>query len=404
MRIESIELRNYRVFRRARLDHLPRMAVVVGANGSGKSTLFDAFSFLKDALQDNARVAVARRGGFRELVSRGERGPIAVILKFRESGGRLATYSLEVGEAGGRVVVEREILRYRRGQKGKPWHFVDFRRGEGTAITNEALYGQTGVEEEREEFSLEDPSILAIKGLGQFRSFPVVAEFRNLIENWHISDFRIADARVSSEAGFADHLSARGDNVALVAQHLHESHPDRFEAVLRAMRLRVPGVRDVEVRSTEDGRMVLRFRDGEFKDPFIARYVSDGTIKMFAYLVLLHDPKPHPCLAVEEPENHLYPVLLRELCEEFRDYAGGGGQVFVSTHSPEFLNAVELDEIYWLGRRGGFSMVRRASEDEILRNLIEAGDVPGDLWRQGCFDDVRAWQGASPVVPWAEVT
>ena len=389
MRIESIELRNYRVFRRARLDRLPAMAVLVGANGSGKTTLFDAFSFLKDALKDNARVAVARRGGFRELLSRGAPGPIAVTIKFRESGGRLATYSLAVEEVKGRVVVEREILRYRRGQKGKPWHFVDFRRGVGTAITNEALYGQVGVEEEREDFALEDPSILAIKGLGQFRSFPVVAEFRNLIENWHISDFRIADARVSSEAGFADHLSPRGDNVALVAQYLHESHPDRFEQVLETMRQRVPGVRDVEVRSTEDGRLVLRFRDGEFRDPFIARHVSDGTIKMFAYLTLLHDPKPHPCLAVEEPENQLYPALLRELCEEFRDYARRGGQAFVSTHSPEFLNAVALDEIFWLVKREGFSTARRASDNEILRNLTEEGDVAGDLWRQGCFDDAH---------------
>ena len=389
MRIESIELRNYRVFRRARLDRLPAMAVLVGANGSGKTTMFDAFSFLKDALKDNARVAVARRGGFRELASRGERGPIAVTIKFRESGGRLATYSLAVGESGGRIFVEREILRYRRGQKGKPWHFIDFRQGAGTAITNEALYGQVGVEEEREDFTLEDPSILAIKGLGQFRSFPVVAEFRNLIENWHISDFRIGDARVSAEAGFADHLSPRGDNVALVAQYLHESHRERFAEVLEAMRLRVPGVEDVEVRSTEDGRLVLRFRDGEFQDPFIARHVSDGTIKMFAYLVLLHDPKPHPCLAVEEPENQLYPALLRELCEEFRDYARRGGQAFVSTHSPEFLNAVDLDEIYWLVKRDGFATASRAADNETLRNLIREGDVPGDLWRQGCFDDAH---------------
>jgi predicted ATPase len=42
MQIESIEIRNYRVFRDARLTDLPRMAVVVGVNGSGKSTLFDA--------------------------------------------------------------------------------------------------------------------------------------------------------------------------------------------------------------------------------------------------------------------------------------------------------------------------------------------------------------------------
>jgi predicted ATPase len=386
MQIESIEIRNYRLFRDAKLTDLPRMTVVVGANGSGKSTLFDAFSFLKEALTQNVAQAVARRGGFQELVSRGEKGPIGITVKFRESGGRLATYQLDIASEAGRPVVEREILKFRRGQYGQPWHFVDFSRGKGTAITNEAAYGQEGVAEERKDHVLDDPSVLAIKGLGQFKEFRVVAEFRSLIENWHISDFHISDARPSAEAGYAEHLSTRGDNVAQVAQYLYEHHRERFDKVLQVMSERVPGVSRVEAKPTEDGRLVLRFQDGSFKDPFIARYVSDGTIKMFAYLVLLYDPKPHPLLAIEEPENQLYPELLHELVEEFRDYARRGGQVFVSTHSPEFLNGAQLDEIYWLVKHDGFTTVRRASESGLLGNLVEQGDLPGTLWKQGLFE------------------
>lgn len=386
MQIESIEIQNYRLFRSAELSDLPRLAVVVGANGAGKSTLFDVFSFLKEALTQNVAQAVARRGGFRELVSRGEEGPIGITLKFRESSGRLATYSLEVASDQGRPVVNREVLKFRRGSYGQPWHFLDFSRGRGTAITNEAVYGQAGVEAERREYILDEPSILAIKGLGQFKEFRVVAEFRSLIESWHISDFHIAEARPSAEAGYAEHLSTRGDNVAQVAQYLYEHHRDRFDKVLEVMRQRVPGVSKVEARPTEDGRLVLRFQDGAFRDPFIARYVSDGTIKMFAYLVLLYDPKPHPLLAVEEPENQLYPELLSELAEEFRDYARRGGQVFISTHSPDFLNATKIEEIYWLVKQDGFTAVRRAGESELLRSLMAEGDLPGALWKQGLFE------------------
>jgi len=386
MQIESIEIRNYRLFRATELRNLPRLAIVVGANGSGKSTLFDVFSFLKDALTQNVQTAVARRGGFRELVSRGQTGPIEIVVKFRESGGKLATYQLEIAEHEGRPVVHREVLKFRRGQYGQPWHFVDFSRGRGSAITNESAYGQEGVKEERKEHVLDDPSVLAIKGLGQFKEFRVVAEFRGLIENWHVSDFHISDARPSAEAGYAEHLSTRGDNIAQVAQYLYEHHRDRFDRVLRVMSERVPGVSKVEAKETEYRRLVLRFQNGSFKDPFIARYVSDGTIKMFAYLVLLYDPKPHPLLAVEEPENQLYPELLHELVEEFRDYARRGGQVFVSTHSPEFLNGAQLDEIYWLVKQDGFTTVRRASEIELLRNLVAEGDLPGALWKQGLFE------------------
>ncbi|WP_395145851.1 AAA family ATPase [Armatimonas sp.] len=388
MQIETIELRNYRLFRDAVLTDLPRLTIVVGANGSGKSTLFDVFAFLKDALTQNVASAVARRGGFNELVSRGQKGPIGITIKFRESSGRLATYQLDIANDRGKVVVHREVLKFRRGRRGQPWHFVDFSRGKGTAITNEAMYGQKGVTAEREERVLADPSVLAIKGLGQFTEFRVVAEFRDLLENWHISDFHISDARSSAEAGYAEHLSMGGENVAQVAQYLYENHPDQFEKVLQAMRRRVPGIDRVEAKPTEDGRLVLRFQDGSFKDPFIARYVSDGTIKMFAYLVLLYDPKPHPLLAVEEPENQLYPELLQELLEEFRGYALRGGQVFASTHSPDFLNGAKLEEIYWLVKKEGFTTVERASDSELLRNLVAEGDLPGALWKQGLFKGV----------------
>ena len=393
MQIEGIEIKNYRLFRHLILQDLPRMTVVVGANGSGKSTLFDVFTFLKDALTENVSAAVARRGGFRELVSRDTDGPIELTIKFRESGGRLVTYQLVIGSERGRTVVEREVLRYRRGQRGQPWRFVDFSKGIGTAITNESAYGQEDAKEERADYALDDPSILAIKGLGQFREFRVVSEFRNLIESWYISDFHIADARPSAEAGYAEHLSTRGDNVALVAQYLYENHPDKFHEVLNAMRWRVPGITGVEAKPTDDGRLVLRFQDGSFKDPFIARYVSDGTIKMFAYLVLLYDPKPHSLLAIEEPENQLYPELLQELAEEFRAYAKRGGQVFVSTHSPDFLNGTELDEIFWLVKRDGFTTARRANHSEVLRNLA-AGEMPGVLWNRNMFEGAGlSWVG-----------
>lgn len=386
MQIESLHLENYRLFRDALLTDLPRMVVIVGANGSGKSTLFDALSCLKESLEQNVAQAVARRGGFRELVSRGEEGPIGIKITFRESGGRLATYHLEIASDGGRPVVEREVLNFRNDPHGDPWNFIDFSRGKGTAITNEEMYNQDGVDAVRSEHSLDDPSVLAIKGLGQFKEYRLVAEFRAIIEGWHISDFHITDARPSAEAGYAEHLSTHGENVAQVAQYLYENHRKRFDHMIEVFRQRVPGVEGVEARPTEDGRLVLRFQDGSFKDPFIARYVSDGTIKMFAYLVLLNDPKPHPLLAIEEPENQLYPELLRELVEEFRDYARRGGQVFVSTHSPEFLNATKLEEIYWLVKRDGFTTIRRASDNELLCRLISEGDVPGALWKQGLFE------------------
>lgn len=391
MRLISIKIKNYRVFENIEIKNIPGFCVIIGANGTGKSTLFDIFGFLRDALKNNIRQALQIRGGFNEVVTRGKQNEdIEIELKFRMkilSAERLVTYVLIVGQEKQRPIIKREILRYKRGEYGSPFHFLDFQNGRGYAIKNEEDFKSDG-ELEREEQQLESADILAIKGLGQFQRFKAANAFRSLIENWHVSDFHISDARGSKDALYAEHLSPTGDNMAVVAQYIYQQHPEVFREILKRMRSRVPGVSKVEAKNTEDGRLILKFQDQAFKDPFIDRYVSDGTMKMFAYLILLFDPKPHPLLCVEEPENQLYPSLLRELAEEFASYAHRGGQVFVSTHSPYFLNAVPLDSIFWLIKDQGITKIQKATDSETLRNLVDAGDLPGYLWNQGWFEGV----------------
>jgi predicted ATPase len=394
MKIESIRLKNFKAFRDVHLKDMPSFLVVVGANGSGKSTLFDVFGFLHDCLKSNVRQALDKRGRFREVLSRGcdpEKDVILIELQYRmEITGveRLVTYSLEIGESKGAPIVQRELLRYKRGRYGSPYHFLDFSKGEGYAITNEEDFKKSDEELERESQKVA-PDTLAIKGLGQFERFKAANAFRQLIENWHVSDFHINAARGRKEAtGDSEHLSESGDNLPLVAQYLHEQHPEVFKQVLSTMTRRVPGVASVEPILMSDGYLTLRFQDGSFKTPFLDRYVSDGTIKMFAYLVLLYDPRPHPLLCVEEPENQLYPQLMAELAEEFRMYSNRGGQVLVSTHSPDFLNATELDEVCWLVKRDGHTEIHRAKDNKQIAAYVAEGDQLGYLWKQCFFDGV----------------
>jgi predicted ATPase len=393
MRIEQIRLKNFKMFQDATVRGIQPFTVLVGANGSGKSTFFDLFGFLRDCLKDNVRAALTKRGGFREVVTRGhESEEILIELKIRMAlpiGSRLVSYRVEIAQPNGAVVVKGERLQYSRLKGGgQPFRFIDFQDGAGSAISNEAELAKGG-DERREDQRLDSPDILAIKGLGQFQRFEAASAIRSLIENWHVSDFHISAARVSPDAAFAEHLSTEGENLPLVAQYIFENHPKAFDEILTIMKRCVPGVSDVAAKQTEDGRIVLRFQDGSFKDPFVARFVSDGTIKMFAYLVLLHDPKPHPLLCVEEPENQLYPSLMPELSEEFEKYARRGGQVFVSTHSPDFLNAVPLESLLVLTKESGLSLIRKATEFSQIANMISAGDKLGWLWREGMFKGVN---------------
>jgi len=394
MQIESIRLKNFKAFKDVEMRDIPKLCVLVGANGTGKSTLFSVFGFLKDALSGNVNSALSKLGGargFDEVMSRDSSGFIEIELKFREKDTKespLITYFLQIGKKGGRAYVEREILKYRRGSRGKPWHFLDYSSGTGEAVTNEVDSVKNEKELKREPQQLKSNDILAVKGLAQFERFPAVMTLGNLIENWHISDFHINRARQEQDAGYAEHLSREGENLSLVIQYLYQNDRATFNKILSVMKKRIPGIVDVKADTDNEGRVLLRFKDGAFTDLFLSRFVSDGTIKMLAYLVLLHDPNPFPLLCVEEPENQLYLSVLVELVEEFRDYANRGGQVFVSTHSPDLLNAVELDEVFWLEKDNGYTTVKRAKDDEQIAAYMKDGDKMGSLWKQGIFGGV----------------
>lgn len=395
MKIESIRLKNFKVFRDVHLTDIPSFLVVVGANGAGKTTLFDVFGFLHDCLKGNVRQALDSRGRFKEVLSRDSTDDTILIeIQYRmpiAGVDRLVTYSLEIGEKGNAPYMKREVLRYKRGRYGSPYRFLDFTNGQGFAITNEEEFNKPDEELDREHQTVA-PDTLAIKGLGQFERFKAANAFRQLMESWHVSDFHIDAARGRKEAaGDSEHLSETGDNLPLVARYIFEQHNEDFQEILTTMARRVPGVQAIEPKLMDDGYLTLRFQDGSFKTPFLDRYVSDGTIKMFAYLVLLHDPKPHPLLCVEEPENQLYPKLMTELAEEFRLYAQRGGQVLVSTHSPDFLNAVNLDEVIWLVKSDGATQIRRAKDDAQIAAYMADGDKMGYLWKQGFFE------GADPI-------
>ena len=212
--------------------------------------------------------------------------------------------------------------------------------------------------------------------------------FINYFKIFHISDFHINRARPEQEAGYAEHLSSEGENLSLVTEYFYNRHREQFDEICEKLAMRIPGIKAVKAKTTEEGRVLLRFQDGAFEDPFLARYVSDGTIKMFAYLILLYDPNPHPLLCVEEPENQLYPNLLWELAEEFHSYANRGGQVFVSTHSPDFLNATRLSEVFWLVKEEGFTKIVRAQDNEQVAAYMSEGDQMGYLWEHGFFEGV----------------
>ena len=381
-RIERLKVENFRALRNVEFERLRPLTVLLGPNGSGKSTVFDVFAFLAECFESGLRRAWEKRGRSRELKSRGGEGPVLIEIAYREKpDGPLITYHLEVDESKGRPVVVREWLRWKRGKYGAPFRFLDYTDGSGYVVSGEL----PDTQDVRIEVPLSSPDILAVNALGQLAENPRVVALRNFIIGWHVSYLSSEDARGQPEAGSQEQLSKTGDNLANVIQYLSEDHPKRLEFIFERLRQRVPKIQNVTANQMPDGRLLLQIKDAPFAEPIMARFASDGTLKMLAYLALLHDATPPPFIGIEEPENFLHPRLLYGLAEECRGTAEAT-QILVTTHSPFFLDALRPDEVWVLWRdEAGYTQSERLARNEKVKAFMDAGALLGDLWMEGHF-------------------
>lgn len=404
--IEGFHVENFRALRNVSLgklsgqpsgEPLTPFTVVIGKNGVGKSSLFDAFGFVADCLATDVETAcdMKQRGGFERLRSKGVDGPIRFEIYYREAPNeRPISYELTINlDDTGRPYVESELLKQRRkGQKhGRPFPFLRLSRGKGLVWA-----GEDAVEIEDEEdrtqavVELTDLRQLGIATLGTLKEHPRIKRFRDFLKGWYLSYFYPDAARSLPSAGPQRHLNVHGDNIGNVVQFMEREHKDRFKSILARIASKIPGIARIDTEVTADKRVLLRFNDGAFNDPFFAQQMSDGTLKMFAYLLLLEDPEPPPFICIEEPENGLYHKLLESLAQEFRIHATGkknAPQIFVTTHQPYFVDALSPAEV-WILEKGqdGFSTIRRVSELELVKNLVAEGLPLGGLWYSDYLD------------------
>ena len=382
-RIECLKVQNFRALRDVEFKDLAHLTVLLGPNGSGKSTVFDVFAFLAECFEYGLRRAWDKRGRAKEIKTRDSKEPVTITIKYRESKGQpLITYGLSIDEQGGKPNVAHEWLQWKRKSNGNPFRFLEYRAGQGRAVSGE----QPDEEAERVDIPLQSPDLLAVSALGQFAEHPRIAALRNFIIGWHVSYLSADSARGQPEAGPQQQLSRTGDNLANVIQHLAEQHPERLERLFRNLSERIPMIEKVLSEIMPDGRLLLQIKDMPFNNPILAKFASDGTLKMLAYLVLLHDPEPPPFIGIEEPENFLHPRLLPGLSEECRT-AAENAQILATTHSPFFIDALRPEEVRILWRDDkGHTLAKKVSEIQGVQEFIDNGAQLGNLWMEGYFN------------------
>jgi predicted ATPase len=254
-----------------------------------------------------------------------------------------------------------------------------------------AWAGKTASEEkdkDKQRVALEDPRKLGIVSLGNLAEHPRVVAFREFLEGWYLSYFVPESARSLPMAGAQEHLDRRGHNLANYLQHMENESPLRLKEVLSRVARRIPGVQEIKSKKSPDGRLLIQFNDRGYEEPFFAADMSDGTLKLFAYQLLLADPEPAPLIGVEEPENGLHHQVLASLAHDMRRAAekARGPQIFVTTHSPYFVDAL-LPEQVWILQKDehGASTAARAADQRAVKALVAEGLPLGALWHSGDF-------------------
>lgn len=381
--IESLRIKNYRALRDLTLKHLKPLSVFLGANGSGKSTLFDVFAFLAECFTAGLRQAWSKRGGLKELRTRGSEGAIEFEIKYREEPGYpIITYTLSIDEDAEGPFIETETLKWRRGSQGKHVRFLDFSGGKGSLIPGDTPSEDTEQIHER----LDEPSILAVNVFGQSGQYPRVGALRRFITDWHLSYLSTEAIREPTEAVRHNRLSKTGNNLPAVIQNLKERYPERLNKIITILSNWVPHFQTVEVESILDGYFSLKIKESPFEKPILAKFAAEGTLKLLSYLTLFHDRLPPQLIGIEEPESYLHPRLLSGLVGECIEVSAVS-QLIVTTHSPRFVNELRAEEVWVLYRdEHGFANCKRTSDMPGINEFLETGGKLGQLWMEGYFE------------------
>jgi predicted ATPase len=361
--ITKLHVRNYRsIGERAELE-LGRLTALVGPNGAGKSNLADALRLIADAMRMPLTSALAERGGIGAVLHGGADPATGVELRVdvENDHGRGWWSAIIVPENGhGGFRVEREEASW--GVADDQFHFLRTPKGwEGPPgwvpmalhSTDLALpaYGAQGVLPHLAD---------------ELRSMAVYAIFPNTL-------------RAPQAPNPSHPMASGGENWASTLADLDDSGGVELVGALRRL---VGDIEGYEVTDVGGRYLIPRFRhllSGEHGTPrwLAAAQESDGTLRLAGILTALFQQPSPTLLGFEEPELAIHPGAL-PLLYDFLAEGSVRGQILLTTHSPDLLDLLPLDDVRVVERRQGSTTVARVEprqRDLVKKRLLSASEI-----------------------------
>jgi predicted ATPase len=181
-------------------------------------------------------------------------------------------------------------------------------------------------------------------------------------------------------------LRRDGSNIASVVSRLETDRPEIKARIAEYLTAIVPDIQDFE-RLAIGHKETLRFKQAvkgsQYPWWFSAASVSDGTLRSLGILVaamqLVKRQAPIQLVGLEEPESALHPAAAGALMDSLRE-AACHTQILLTTHSPDVLERVDLEEesLLVVQSRQGETQIApadSASLKMIREHLYSAGEL-----------------------------
>ena len=395
--INSICIQNYRSIKDLTLKLGP-LNVLLGKNGAGKSNLLDSFSFLADVMRTDVRTALLQenRVSFEDVVYQGKRhnviafqmeiqgeqiglGSLAPWLYYQVAFAHSTTSSREINVAlEGLWAVPQPFLLAANEQHphGQAWECLP--AGAYPLIEE----GRVRREDSKafESFSF-NSSRTATSQLTDRARYPQATAVAAALSQFKVFRLDPDAIRKPATVMFDAQLQPDGGNLAAVLDQLDHS---KLEAIVRELRLVVPGFASLKLEAAGPGQKVITIREKHGLTLY-PHQISDGTLRFLALAAIAYGVVDAPLLAIEEPENGINPVRLFQVVELLRNHARNGQQIIMTTHAPYLVDRLEAEELIVLVREDGPTERASLAPAEIARRQQEFGPL-GELWFSGALD------------------
>lgn len=355
MKILSLEIDGFRSFK-----HLPSwqpgdLNVLIGPNGSGKSNLLRGLEFLSLSAQGRLAKTVQSSGGMEPLVWDGATEAFRFRVKCspldpkRDVQNGALTYDLRLERVGkgGEYRIGNELLgnyaKVSQGIQKEPMKLLE-RRGVHAKVFDEQQHGLAAPEE-----TVPPTETLLSLAADPFTQNKNLPKFRAEMAAWNVyHDFHTNHDAVIRAPAVTRHehrVQPDGQNLISVLHTLYTGDRDFKKEINAAMRAAFGEDFDELIFApAADQRIQLRVRWRSLRREQSAADLSDGTLRFLFLLTVLASPSPAPLIAIDEPETGLHPSMLPIVAEYALD-ASRHAQVFLTTHSPQFLDAFPPERV-----------------------------------------------------------